>query len=41
MHTRTYLDPRFKDTFVAMEEEVKERLFQKDHEASVQPVEQV
>ena len=41
LNTATYLDPRFKDTFVAMEEEVKEHLFQKRHEASVQPVEQV
>lgn len=29
LHTVTYLDPRFKDTFVAMEEEVKEHIFQK------------
>ena len=41
LNTATYLDPWFKDTFVAMEEEVKERLLQKCHEASVPQVEQV
>ena len=41
LNTATYLDPWFKDTFVAMEEEVKECLLQKRHEASVQPVEQI